>query len=146
MKMMFTCRYLAASLLLLGSSITFADSVNQGFLMDFLPGTYTLIGRAIDAETSYTGKAIIIPQQQGFAITRRIGSKTVEATGRIEQATADRLDVLRLRFSEGDQALEATCLIGSDLDNYPRLSCQLYRSDGSTQRPGLEAWFIQHAP
>jgi len=134
------------ALLLAGNTPVMADEAHNEFLRDFLPGSYRLIGKSIDSDRSYSGDITIAQTTEGFTITRHIGNATVQAKGRIEQATADRVAVLRMRFEEQDRPVESTCLIGSDLDNYPRLSCQLYWQNGATRQPGLEAMFINGKP
>lgn len=141
-------RAMVFGLLLTGltPSLLLAGAEHQQFLRDYLPGNYTLIGKAIDSDVSYNGTLTIAPTTEGFAITRHIGNARLQAKGRIEQATADKLEVLRIRFEEDGRQVESTCLIASDLDNYPRLSCQLYWLEGKTRQPGLEALFIKHQP
>ena len=52
--------------------------------------------------------------------------------------------VLRIRFVQGGRVYEGTYVIGSDPDNYPRLSGHVYLKNGGTTRHGLEAFFIDH--
>lgn len=139
---------LALGLLLTGlhTSPAFAAGEHQALLREFLVGQYTLIGRTIDSGIPYTGQVHIGLAGQQLTISRHIGTRTTTAVGQIEQATADKVDVLRIRFREDGKAVEGTCLIGGDLDNYARLSCQLYWQGTATREPGLEAYFIRHAP
>ncbi len=114
------------------------------FLYDFLSGTYVLVGRAPESSRTYTGKMLLSGGNGKFEVTRIIEGKTVKGTGRIETATGDRIKVVRVRFTEGGKKYETTYLIGSDLDNYGRLSGYLYLKQGNTVKPGLEVLFIDH--
>lgn len=116
---------------------------NEGtFLQQFLAGHYTLIGREEDSGAPFTGSVTLAATKDGLTLTRTIKNRQTTGSGNIETATADTISVLRLRFSDNGIAYEATCLIGSDLNNYARLTCQRYRADGTTIEPALEALFI----
>ncbi len=39
--------------------------------------------------------------------------------------------------------MEMVCLIGSDLDNYARLTCHWGKKDNPHSKPGMEAYFAQ---
>jgi hypothetical protein len=57
-------------------------------------------------------------------------------------ATADRIRVIRARFELEGAALEATCQIHVDLDNFARLSCYTYpAAEPAIATPGVEARF-----
>ena len=66
--------------------------------------------------------------------------------GRIIRATADKIKVLRVEFVHKGRKYGGTYLIGSDLDNYARLTGYLYLKKGKTTKPGLEALFIERQP
>jgi len=114
------------------------------FLYEFLQGTYELIGRVPDSNKTYTGKVVLRKSGDYFEVIRRIEGKEIKGIGKIERATADKIRVLRVRFVDGNKSYEATYLIGSDLDNYGRLTGYLYLKEGGTKVPGLEALFISH--
>ncbi len=128
------------------SCLTWAQDVGSEneFLYEFLQGTYELIGRAPDSNRTYTGKVVLRKSGDYFEVTSRIEGKEIKGTGKIETATADKIKVLRVRFVEENKSYEATYLIGSDLDNYGRLTGYLYLKEGGTKVPGLEALFIDH--
>jgi hypothetical protein len=73
-----------------------------------------------------------------------MGGRAVKGIGKIETVTSDKIKVLRVRFRSEEKDYEATYLIGSDLDNYGRLTGHVYFKDGETRTPGLEALFIEH--
>lgn len=109
----------------------------------FLVGTYDLIGRLPDSDQTFSGVISLETTATGFLLTRKVADSSITGTASIENALAGEAKVLRMRFEEQGKAYESTCLIDSDLDNYARLTCQRYLQDGSTQKAGLEALFIQ---
>lgn len=116
----------------------------EEFLRDFLPGVYRVVGKLPDSSETYTGRVVIRAEAGGFQVIRTIRGRTVTGRGRLESATADRVRVLRVRFSLDGRRYEATYLIHSDLDNYARLTGFVYPQGGKTADPGLEAFFIVH--
>jgi hypothetical protein len=116
-------------------------------LLQFLEGRYKLVGKSLDSERTFLGKVIIRKKGKGLEVLRTINDATVRGSGRIENATADRIKVLRIRFQTPEGDFEGTYLFGSDLDNYARITGYLYRVDRTTrhpmetQNPGLEALF-----
>ncbi|MBL1377394.1 hypothetical protein [Zobellella iuensis] len=108
-----------------------------------IPGKYILVGKALDSETTYVGKVIIEDDENGFKVTRMVADKLVIGNGTIESATDAK--VLRIRFVEDGLSYEQTCMVGSDLDNYARISCYLYQPDIQTMDPGLEVLFNEPA-
>jgi hypothetical protein len=124
-----------------------ADDASREFLSGFVVGRYRLIGQQADAGTTYHGLVVIYRHGPSAAlkVKRTIGGRTVEGTAAIESALHGDAKVLRMRFKADAAAYENTCLVQGDLDNYARLSCHLYRQDGSTQQAGLEALFAAPA-
>ena len=120
------------------------DSSETDFLCGFLQGSYHLIGRLPDSDETYSGEVVLKEKGDKLEVIRRVEGREIKGIGKIETATADKKKVLRIRFMDGDKSYEATYLIGSDLDNYGRLTGYLYLEDGSTKVPGLEALFIDH--
>lgn len=121
---------------------TFADAEMGDFLSDFVVGRYHLIGKSPDAESAYHGRLEIYRDRTGLKLKRSIGKSSGVGTAAVESALNGDAAALRMRFSENQIAYESTCLIQGDLDNHARLSCHLYRQDGKTRQPGLEALFI----
>lgn len=62
----------------------------------------------------------------------------------IEAAVGGDARVLRIRFEQDGKSYEQTCMVGSDLDNYARISCYLYVPGRKTMNPGMEVLFIDH--
>lgn len=118
------------------------EDSDKDFLTGFVVGEYYLIGKSPDAENTYHGQVEIDKTDDGLKITRVIAGKTVYGTATIEDSMVKEAQLLRMRFSETDAKYEETCLIDSDLDNYARISCYLYRADLTTENPGFEALFI----
>lgn len=113
-------------------------------LYDFLCGSYHVIGRLPDSDQLYSGKVEFRLSGNQLEVVRLIGGLRVRGIGKIETATPDKIKVLRVHFQSKDKDYEATYLIGSDLDNYGRLTGYVYFRDGETRMPGLEALFIEH--
>ena len=120
------------------------EEKNGEFYYGFLDGSYEVIGRYPDSHQTYTGKIIFNKSGESLEIIRKINNKTVKGIGKIETASADKINVLRVRFTENSKEYEATYLITTDLDNYGRLSGYIYLKDGGTTAPGLEALFSDH--
>ena len=114
------------------------------FLVQFIQGNYHLIGKAMDSDQTFYGKVNIKTSDNVISIKRNINGTETHATGTIEQITTDNINALRIRFIQNNTKYEETCLIDSDLDNYARLTCHLYRPGIQTHNPGLEALFIDH--
>ena len=133
--------YLLVSLFIVTPAFGEQWSVEAGFLADFVTGRYHLIGRQADGDATYRGRVEIFRNGKTLQIKRTIAGRTVFGSAAIENTPIAETPVLRLRFKEGARAYECTCLIHGDLDNYARISCHIYRQDGSTRQSGLEAWF-----
>ena len=129
-------------ILFLNSSLAVAEQTQQQFLASFIAGKYHLVGKAIDSDRTYYGKVQIVSTESGIEVHRLLAEKTIIGSGAIEKATADNVKLLRIRFTENDMEFEETCIISSDLDNYARITCYLYRSGRETSNPGLEVLFI----
>jgi hypothetical protein len=114
------------------------------FLYGFLEGSYHLIGRLPDSNTTYTGKVVLRKRDEKLEVICMIEGKEIRGVGRIETVTADKIKVLRIQYTDENKSYEATYLIDSDLDNYARLTGYLYLKQGGTKIPGLEALFIDH--
>ncbi len=112
------------------------------FLYDFLEGEYLLIGKLPDSNKTYSGKVTVKRSPKGLEVVRYVENKKIMGLGRIEYATADKRNVLRVRFKDERREYEATYVICSDLDNYARLTGYLYHKNKGTKVPGLEAWFV----
>ncbi len=112
-------------------------------LYDFLCGSYQVIGRHPDSDQLYSGKVEFKRSGDQLEVLRLVGGLRVRGIGRIETTTSDKIKILRVHFRSKDKDYEATYLIGSDLDNYGRLSGHVYLKDSETRRPGLEALFIE---
>ncbi len=128
-------------LLLISEPVTLAED-DTDFLYGFLNGSYELVGRWPDSTETYSGKIILEKDHGYFRIVRLIDGNKITGIGKIETATPDKVKVLRIRFKQEGREYEGTYLIGSDLDNYGRLTGYLYLKNGKTKNPGLEAFFI----
>lgn len=120
----------------------YAEESTEEFLAGFVAGKYHLIGKQLHSEDAYYGDAEIIASGKKLKIKKHIQGKTLIGTGAIESITADNILILRFRFGENTAAIEETCQIDSDFDNYARLTCHFYQKGEPTDSPGLEAMFI----
>ena len=127
-------------LLVIGGAVI-STTVADEFVTSFLIGKYVVIGRKPDSDQVYQGTLSIQLKADSLIVTRIIENSIVQGTAAIEQATADRIPVLRIRFIENNRQYEGTFLISSDLDNYPRLTGYIYLKNNTTKKVGLEAWF-----
>ena len=111
-------------------------------LRGFMVGDYDLIGRRPDSAKTYTGRITLRLVGEALQATRTIGGVISQAVLRFDTiAGADRIPVLRMRFTLGGVTHEAIYQWRSDPDNYPRFTGLVYRPGNQTKRPGLEAWF-----
>ncbi len=120
-----------------------AKDMSDEPLYDFLCGSYQVIGRLPDSDQLYSGKAELKRSGNHLEVLRLIGDRGGKGIGKIETVTPDKIKVLRVRFRSEGRDCEATYLIGSDLDNYGRLTGHVYFRGGETRTPGLEALFIE---
>jgi len=120
------------------------DSQNGAPPLTFFAGRYQAIGRHPDTQSSYLGDVTISIEDETLTMTRDIGGTTIPCRGKWEKATADRVPVLKFSFRNEGVDYGITYLWQVDLDNYARLTGYLYRMDGKTLVPGLEALFIKH--
>lgn len=125
----------------LACPLTCAADEQEADLAQFIIGTYRLIGKNIEASTTYLGSATIARSATGLTIRRTIEARTVVGTVVVTRATPDAIPVVRIRYADRGREMEQTCLINSDLDNDARLTCQVYVPGKATDDPGLEAYF-----
>lgn len=135
------CVVFIVVMILVALSCARAKEEEPEFLYTFLQGTYEVVGRWPDSLQTYTGTMILSRNTDCFKVLRTISGEEIEAVGKIETATVDKIKVLRIRFPRGGEQYEATYLIGSDLDNYGRLTGYVYSKERPTEQPGLEALF-----
>lgn len=111
-------------------------------LLGFLVGDYTIVGREPGDGPAYAGTARIAVAGDGLVtLERSRDGNSIKADGKLEvPSPPGEGQVLNFRWSE-TQPMLLSCLIGSDLDNYARLTCLWGRADEPGEKPGLEAMF-----
>jgi hypothetical protein len=110
-------------------------------LLSFVVGDYVTVGRDPDGGAPYAGTARIEPRTGGLLLSRHRGTHEVTAIGRLEvPSPPNEGHVLRFRWYDPEPVL-MTCLVGADLDNYPRLTCTWLHEGSQPAQPGLEAMF-----
>ena len=112
-------------------------------LVNIMVGEYTVVGKRPEADSTYTGRLVFRAKGSKLAFTRTVEGKVVRGVATLETTTiGDPAPVLRLRFVQDGQRLEATFQWMFDLDNYARFTGYVYRVDGvTTRRAGLEMLF-----
>ncbi|MBA3351863.1 MAG: hypothetical protein H0U23_05465 [Blastocatellia bacterium] len=138
-----TLLVIAVVLALTHGRSSFAGAADVSFLLGFLAGDYRVVGQQPNSGAAYSGRLSFRERAGKFDVTRTIAGVSTQGVAVIETA-GEGTAVLRSRFSVEGVDYEATYLWRSDLDNYPRLTAYIYRAQGRTESPGLEALF--HIP
>lgn len=108
----------------------------------FVPGRYQLIGRHPDSQLTYTGTARIDRVGRQLWLIRSIAGKQSRIPGVVRRADPGEAHVLAFKWGK-QRPMEMICLVGSDLDNYARLTCHWGEAGNPHKQPGLEAYFAQ---
>jgi hypothetical protein len=111
---------------------------DEGWLNVIL-GNYALIGQQPGDGETYAGTARIDRVGDDIVLDREIGGRMLRASGRLELLHES--TVLRFRWEDGDRKATMICLLGSDLDNYGRLTCTWDVDGGPRRARGREALF-----
>ncbi|PKN86016.1 MAG: hypothetical protein CVU51_07835 [Deltaproteobacteria bacterium HGW-Deltaproteobacteria-1] len=130
------------------SSVAFAtgplkDRDREDSLLGFITGSYEVIGKRPDGGGTYQGTMTLVRKGRELVITRTIEGRKITGTAKIIAATSDEIPVLQADFTERNQKHRIIYMIGSDLDNFARLTGKVFFPDRETKIPGLEALFIQ---
>ncbi|MBS1196544.1 MAG: hypothetical protein H6R18_329 [Proteobacteria bacterium] len=133
---------LAPFLAVLAFPAATAEQQDESPHWSFVPGRYQLIGRHPDSLRTYTGTARIERVGAKLQLTRRVSGKESRIFGVIRRADPGEAYVLAFKWIEKSQ-MEMICLIGSDLDNYARLTCHWGKAGNPHKQPGMEAYFAQ---
>ncbi|BBO19859.1 hypothetical protein MASR1M97_15260 [Candidatus Desulfobacillus denitrificans] len=133
---------LTAALLALGCLPAAAADDDESPLWDFVRGRYTLIGRQPDSQATYTGTAKIERVGRQLRLTRVVAGRQERIVGAVRRADPGEAWVLAFKWGDR-QPMEMVCLVGSDLDNYARLTCHWGRAGNPHAQPGMEAYFAQ---
>jgi hypothetical protein len=115
---------------------------DEPFQWSFVLGRYQFIGRHPDSLLTYTGTAKIDRVGKQLRLTRKIAGLQTHVFGVVRRADPGEADVLSFKWGKKD-SMEMVCLVGSDLDNYPRLTCHWGRTGNPHMQPGMEAYFAQ---
>lgn len=108
----------------------------------FVPGRYQLIGRHPDSPATYAGTARIERVGKQLRLTREIGGRKSQVFGVVRRADPGEAWVLHFKWGTR-QPMEMVCVIGTDLDNYARLTCHWGKAGNPHTQPGMEAYFAQ---
>lgn len=119
-----------------------AVAAEEPSYLDFVVGPYRVVGQRPDGGATYAGRARIERHGDGLRLIRSIGKQTRHITGTVRRADPGEAWVLSFAWVEGaKQKMEMVCLVGTDLDNYARLSCHWGKARNPHRFPGMEAYF-----
>lgn len=104
-----------------------------------LTGKYAIVGRQAASGHAYSGTLEISVANGSYALRRTVGGTTLQGEAWVESCSADHFPVLRARYATKPQAVELSCFLRMDGDNYTRASCT------TVEGGGLEAWYQEHA-
>jgi hypothetical protein len=105
-----------------------------------LVGKYAVVGREADTGKTYSGVLEIAVVKGTYALTRTVHGQKLKGEAWVESCSPDKFRVLRATYESKPKAIELSCYLRFDGDNYTRASCTTF--DGG----GLEAWYQSHAP
>ncbi|HNH32876.1 MAG TPA: hypothetical protein PK937_09655 [bacterium] len=114
---------------------------NDEDLVSFIIGQYEIIGRYPGSKKPFIGSAVVTLDNGKIFVKRTIDKKTEMADAEFIKVTADQITVLQCRFQSGKETYVGVYMIKGDLDNYPRLTGQLFKSKDESFPSGIEAWF-----
>jgi hypothetical protein len=139
----------AASLLALGFAATDAHDLckPEAFdadLLGYFVGTYDIVGRDYWTGRPFAGSATVTLSDT-LNVTWRDARGKISGIAREERCGEGPLPILHLVYREHGTDMDCLCLYSSELDNYPRITCQLWRANkGAAKPPGLLALFYRH--
>ena len=118
---------------------------------NFLVGEYEVVGKKEKGEL-YSGTVSITEAKDGISVVRVINGIKTTGIGKFDYITADKIQVLKVRFSEGkDKPVdtyynEATYNLGSNADNYPILTGVIYMpAMNSLHKPDIETLYSKES-
>jgi len=139
---------IVATLLALSFAATDASDYCQPDTLDaqtpgYFAGTYDVIGRDSWTGRPFTGRAIISVSDT-LNVTWRYARRTISAIARTEHCGMDHIRILHVVFREHGTDMDGLCFYTSELDNYPRITCQLRGAKNARRAPGMLALFFHH--
>ncbi|MCZ7556986.1 MAG: hypothetical protein M5R41_11360 [Bacteroidia bacterium] len=141
MKTITTCLFFLftlSSTVMLAQEEEFPDA-------QFFVGSYTLIGKALNSETTFLGVLTLSVDENGAGtFDRRTGQASVRGSWGLEYAIGNEVRVVRIRWEADGTKHECTYQWCMDFDSYPRLSGHCYESGKYTDNPGMEVGFYLH--
>lgn len=109
--------------------------------LNYLVGTYRVVGQWPQNGATYSGTISLKRHGAALDVRRVIGGKVTLGTAFLASVTGDKIPVLQMQFTVNGVKHEGTYLWRGDLNNYARISGYVYRMDGKTTVPGIEALF-----
>ena len=111
-------------------------------LAGFLSGHFILVGKMPDSDETFLGSMTLRAEGEKLVGERRIGDRAVPVSGSIQTALCcDGVRLLQVRFEDEGRSFDATYMVQSDLDNYPRLTGYVVEHGKETDWPGIETLF-----
>jgi hypothetical protein len=137
-----TVRVLLAAASCLWATSSYGAEEEELPQWSFVPGRFQLIGRHPDSQVTYTGTAKIDRVGGQLRLSRIIDGRQSQVFGVVRRADPGEAYVLAFKWGK-QRPMEMVCLIGTDLDNYARLTCHWGKAGNPHKQPGLEAYFAQ---
>lgn len=111
----------------------------------FFVGSYTLIGKTLNSETTFLGVLTLSVDEHGVrTFDKRMGQTRIHGSWGLEYAIGNEVRVVRIRWEADGTKYECTYQWCMDFDSYPRLSGHCYESGAYTDNPGMEVGFYLH--
>lgn len=126
-----------------GAEAPAPSSVDEPVQWQLAPGRYRLIGQRPDGGATYQGLARIDRIGDRLRLVRQIGGVSETIWGAVRRADPGEAWVLAFSWRVGKHPYDMICLVGTDLDNYGRLSCHWGRAGNPHAQPGMEAYFAR---
>jgi hypothetical protein len=110
-------------------------------LLDFLVGTYGLIGQLPGNGETYAATVRLERDGCRLRLTRCEAGEIYGGQAELMGITADQVPILRFQYARGGQAVTGRYLIRGDLNNYAAMTGK-YIVGGDGQWPGHEYLYI----
>jgi hypothetical protein len=107
-------------------------------------GRYEVIGRHLDSDKIFSGHITMSIADSLLTVRREVGRNVAVGRAYLAHCLADHIPILFLEFKDHRASLDGLCRWTMELDNYPRLTCEVVKATGKTGSPGLEAYFWDH--
>lgn len=115
--------------------VPFDEEVPAGLI-----GKYEIVGKEALSGKTYSGSLEISVVNGSYVLTRTVHNRNVKGEAWVESCSPDHFRVLRARYEARPKAIELSCYLRFDGDNFTRASCTTFGGGG------LEAWYQLNEP